>query len=222
MSMSAADRRTQDAGEQGGEVHSVCDILDKLRELADSNDKVAIGDIVEAVGKRSFGPFLLLPALIDISPVGAVPGLPTLLGLMIAIIAFQLLIGRDHMWLPGFIANRSRESEDVKKAADKLSGLAERLDRWFHGRMVRLTSKPFQRVAAALILVLTLTVPPLELLPMATTVPMAAIAAFGLALLVHDGLLMLVAGGMSIAALGLGAGLLGSTGLLGAGAGGGG
>ncbi len=204
-----------------GEIHSASDILKELRRLADSQDKVRIGDVAEAVGKRGFGPFLILPALIDISPIGVIPGLPTFLALMIAITAFQLLIGRDHLWLPGFIANRSRKSEDVKKAADKLDGIANWLDRWFHGRMRRFTSKPFQRVAAAIIILLTLTVPPLELLPLATTAPMAAIAAFGLALLVHDGLLMLIAMGLSAAALALGLGLLGSTGLTGGEGGGG-
>jgi hypothetical protein len=209
----------KDATQEGAgpEPHSVGDILDKLRELAGKGDKVHLGDIVEAMGKRSFAPFLMIPALIDISPVGSIPGLPTFLALVIAITAVQLLIGRDHLWLPGFIARRSRKSEDVKKAADKLDGLARRLDRWFHGRMRRFTTKPFQRIAAALILVLTLTVPPLELLPLATTAPMAAIAAFGLALLVHDGLLMLIAGAMSIGAVALGLGLMSSTGVLGGG-----
>jgi hypothetical protein len=217
MSKSDDDLQDREAGGEAGEVHSVCDVLDKLRELADSHDKVKIGDMLEAVGKRSFGPFLLLPALIDISPIGSIPGLPTLLGVMIAIIAFQLLIGRDHLWLPGFIANRARKSEDVRKAADKLKPLANRLDRWFHGRLPRLTSKPLQRIGAAIIMVLVLTVPPLELLPLATTLPMAAIGAFGLALLVHDGLLMLIAGAMSIAAVSIGAGLLSSAGVLGGG-----
>lgn len=197
------------------EVHSVCDILNRLRELADREDKVRIGDVVEAIGKRSFGPFLMIPALIDISPIGSIPGLPTLLAVMIAITAFQLLIGRDHLWLPGFIANRSRKSEDVRKAADKLNRLASFLDRHFHGRMPYFTSRFFQRVAAGLIILLTLCVPPLELLPLATTAPMAAIAAFGLALLVHDGLLMLIAMGLSVAAVALGVGLISSTGVLG-------
>jgi len=220
VSGTGSDRPGADDGGQEGEVHSVCDILDKLRELADRHDKVKIGDMLEAIGKRSFGPFLLIPALIDISPIGSIPGLPTLLGLMIAIIAVQMLLGRDHLWLPGFIANRSRKSEEVRKAADKLNPLAKRLDRWFHGRLPRLTGKPFQRIAAVIIILLTLTVPPLELLPLATTLPMAAIAAFGLALLVHDGLLMLIAGAMSIAAIGIGAGLISSTGVLGGGGGG--
>ena len=218
MNDGTTDRR-ENADEN--EVHSTCDILDKLRELADRQDKVKIGDVVEAIGKRSFAPFLMVPALIDISPIGAIPGLPTFLALMIAITAMQMLIGRDHLWLPGFIANRSRKSEDVRKAADKLNGIASFLDRHFHGRMPRFTTKFFQRVAAGIIILLTLCVPPLELLPLATTAPMAAIAAFGLALLVHDGLLMLVAMGLSAAAVALGVGLIGTTGVLSGGEGGG-
>lgn len=66
------------------------------------------------------------------------------------------------------------------------------------------------RVAAAAILVLTLAIPPLELLPLATTAPMAAIAAFGMALLVKDGLLMIVAFVAAGAALAVAAGLLSS------------
>jgi hypothetical protein len=210
-------RRDNGGDARGGEPHSVGDILDKLRELAGKGDKVRLGDVVEAVGKRSFGPFLLIPAMIDISPIGSIPGLPTVLAVVIAITAVQLLLGRDHLWLPGFLANRSRKSEDVKKAADKLDGLARRLDGWFHNRLPRLTTKPFQRMAAVIVLLLTLTVPPLELLPLATTAPMAAIAAFGLALLVHDGLLMLIAGVLSLGAIALGLGLVSSTGVLGGG-----
>lgn len=63
-------------------------------------------------------------------------------------------------------------------------------------------------MAAGLCILLALTVPPLELLPFATTAPMAAIAAFGLALLVRDGLLMVIATLLAGAAVVLGAGLL--------------
>lgn len=214
-----ADREREDI-----DIRSACDIIKELRILAERRDKVTIGEAVQATGKRSFGPFLLLPALIEMSPIGGIPGVPTFLALLIAITAFQLLIGRDHLWLPGFIANRSRKSGDVNKAADALEGVAAWLDRWFHGRLPFFTRKPFQRVAAGIVILLCLTVPPLELLPFASTAPMAAIATFGLALLVHDGLLMLIATGLSLAAIAVGAGLIGTTVLGGGGeqAGGGG
>lgn len=197
---------------QNGDIHSASDILDRLRDVANDEEQVPIGDVVQAMGARSFGPFIMLPALIEISPLGAVPGIPTFLALVIAITAAQLLFGRDHLWLPGFVRNRSAKGEKVLKAVDRLRPIAEWMDRWFHGRMKRFASGPFPRIAAACVIALAMTVPPLEFIPFASTAPMAAIAAFGLALIVRDGLLMLIAGVLTVAALGTGIALAGGGG----------
>ncbi len=189
---------------------SVGDILDRLEELAKDGNDVSIGRVVQTLGNRGHGPFLMIPALIDISPVGGIPGLPTVLAVIIALTAAQMLFGRKHLWLPGFLANRSLSSEKTCETTAKLRGLARFLDRWFHGRLPKLTEGSFVRVAAGLCILLTLTVPPLELLPFATTAPMAAIAAFGLALLVRDGLLMVIATILAVVAVGVGIGLMGS------------
>lgn len=184
-------------------------ILDRLNELAGRGGQVSLGEVTEALGNRSHGPFLLVPALIEISPVGGIPGVPTVLALIIVLLAVQLLIGREHMWLPGFLARRSVSSDKTRKAAAKLRPVARVMDRWFHGRLPKLTQGPFVRVAAGLCILLALTVPPLELLPFASSAPMLAIAAFGLALLVRDGLLMIVATVLAGAAVAIGLGMLG-------------
>jgi hypothetical protein len=188
------------------EPHSVGDVLDKLRELAEQGE-VQVGHMAEAFGGRSHGPFLLVPALIEMSPIGGIPGLPTVLAALIALFAAQMVIGREHLWLPGFIARRTLSADKVKRAADKLRGVARFLDRHFHGRLPAFTSGPAQRAAGAAVILLCLTVPPLELLPFASTAPMAAIAAFGLAIMVRDGLLMLAAFALSLAAVAIGLGL---------------
>ncbi|WP_238559332.1 exopolysaccharide biosynthesis protein [Sphingobium sp. HDIP04] len=188
--------------------HRLGDMLDRLRKLASKADTVSLGDVVEALGNRSYGPFLILLPLIDISPVGAVPGLPTLLAVLIILVAGQLLLGRKHLWLPGFVQRRSISAGRVAKAIEKIRPFAKRMDRWFHGRMPMLTSGPFVRVAAGAIILMALTVPPLELLPLATTAPMGAIAAFGLALLVRDGLLMVAAILLAVAAVAVGLSLI--------------
>lgn len=190
--------------------HSVGDILDRLDDLAAKQEELTLGRTVEAFGHRSYAPFLIILPLLEISPLGAIPGLPTMLALVIALIAVQMLFGRKHLWLPGFLANRSVTSAKAKKAIKKVRPIAERMDKWFHGRLPALTKGPMVRVAAAAIIVMTLAVPPLELLPMATTAPMAAIAAFGMALLVKDGLLMVIAFTAAAGALAIGAGLLSS------------
>ncbi|QZH74277.1 MAG: exopolysaccharide biosynthesis protein [Erythrobacter sp.] len=179
--------------------HSVCDILNTLRSLADRQDRVSIGNVLDAIGHRSYGPALMLPALVEISPLGGIPGLPTFLALIVAITAAQLLWGKDHLWLPQFVQRRSVSGRKLHKAADKLDGLARHLDKWFHGRMPRFVKQPWPRIAAGIVLLLCLTVPPLEFVPFASSAPMAAILAIGLALLVRDGLLLLLAVGLGLA-----------------------
>lgn len=192
--------------------HSMDDILDALCELGEEQDKVAIGDVVSRFGNRSYGPFLIVPALIELSPIGGIPGLPTFLALIIAIVAVQMLIGRHHLWLPGFVARRSVAGEKLAKAVSKLRGIGRWMDRWFHGRLPRFARGPFVKVAAVAVIALCLTVPPLELVPFASSAPMATIAVIGLALLVGDGLLMIIAGVLAIAAAGFGIGMIGSGG----------
>ena len=188
--------------------HSVSDILDAINDLADKSGKVAVGDVVEALGSRGFGPFLVVIPLIDISPIGSIPGLPTALAIVIVLIAGQMVLGREHLWLPAFVERRAISSGKVKEATKKVRGLARFLDRWFHGRLSALTRGQFVRTAAVGCIVMAMCVPPLELLPVATTAPMLAIAAFGLALTVRDGVLMIAASALAIAAVAIGTGLL--------------
>ncbi len=52
-------------------------------------------EIVEAVGERSFGSILLLAGIITLTPlIGDIPGVPSIMGLIVFLIAIQLLIGR--------------------------------------------------------------------------------------------------------------------------------
>ncbi|QQN75338.1 exopolysaccharide biosynthesis protein [Croceicoccus sp. YJ47] len=213
--MTTRNTGEETGGDSGDEIHSVGEILDMLRSLADRQDKVSIGNVLDTIGDRSYGPAMMLPAMIEISPVGGIPGVPTLLATIVALAAAQLLIGKEHLWLPQLVQKRAISAGKLHKAADKLDGLANWLDRWFHGRMPRFVTGIWPRIAAAIVILLCLTVPPLEFVPFASTAPMAAIIAFGLALLVRDGLLMLIALGVGVVSIGAGLGLAGNSGLLG-------
>lgn len=186
------------------EPHSVEEAVEALEELADKQDEIGIGDVLDEFGRRSFGPFLMIFALLEITPLGGIPGVPTFLAVMCALVAIQMLTASDHVWLPSIIERRSVGASKLRKSAEKLEGLAEKLDHWFHGRLRKFTGPPMQKFAAVMILALCLTVPPLEFLPFASSGPMLAIAAFGLALTVRDGLLMLIASALSVAAIGFG------------------
>ena len=186
----------------GKEPEGVEDVIGELDELAAGNDEVCIGDVLDDFGARSFGPVIMIFALIEITPIGAIPGLPTALASIIALIALQLLFGKDHIWMPQFLQKRSVESKKLHKAVGKLRGVAHWLDGHSRDRLSALTQGVWLKVAALAIIILCVTVPPLEVLPFASSGPMLAIAAIGLALIVRDGLVMLFALALAMAALG--------------------
>ncbi len=93
----------------------------------------------------------------------------------------------------------------VEKSVCYLKPLALRIDKRLHERLTPLAGRNAQRTASVVILILLLSVPPLELVPFATSGPMIVIAVFGLGILFRDGLLMLL--GFVGAVLALGAAL---------------
>jgi hypothetical protein len=188
MTTQARSAKTQEGNQNTG---SMSGILKQLEKASNGQDNVSIGDVVEAFGHRSHAPFLIVPALIELTPIGGIPGVPTFLTLIIFIFAIQMAIGRPHLWLPDFLEKRSVSSERLEKSVDKLKPWGEKLDRWLHGGPDFFTGKFAIRIAAAICVLLTLTVPPLEVIPFASSAPMLTIAVFGFAMLFHNGYLMI-------------------------------
>jgi len=172
---------------------SIASILNDVDQGADEYGKVSIGHIVESIGHRAFGPLVAVPAMLVVSPLGAIPTLPSILALVVAIFAVQMTFGRDYLWLPKTLANRSVDGSRVRRAVERIRPTTRKLDRWFDQRLTTLCGAVGTRVASACCLLLCLTVPPLELVPFAAALPMAAIAMFGIAIALRDGLLMLLA-----------------------------
>ena len=191
-----------DGGGTGGHVNTPFDdILDDL-DRHGGDGEVSVGTIQREIGEKALGAFLFLPAILEISPLGGVPGVPSFLAAIIAIVAVQVLIGRHRLWLPGFVERAHVSGSKLCTAVRYLRGPARFIDRFFHDRLRALTTAPFDRIVALVCLALTLTVPPLELIPFATTIPMATIALLGLALLFDDGLLVIA--GLTLALGGMG------------------
>jgi hypothetical protein len=165
--------------------------------------RFAVGDVIEAFGERAFGPFLIVLPMIEMTPVGSIPGVPSFLALMIGLVAVQLAFGRDCLWLPGFVERRSVKAKRVTDGAPKLRKVTNWIDRHTGERWHHLVGSAGTRAGAVCIVVLCLCVPPLEIVPFASTAPMAAILAFGVALLARDGRLMALAFALSALAIGV-------------------
>ncbi|MBO6718129.1 MAG: exopolysaccharide biosynthesis protein [Rhizobiaceae bacterium] len=179
--------------------HTLEALLDEIgsTERSDSTT-VSVDDVLDKVGHRSFGPILFVPALIAFTPLGGVPGLPSALAVVVILVAGQMAVGTDSIWLPRMVRSRSIDSSRLASAVSYLRPVARVIDRLLKPRLLWLTGQPFVRLAAGFCILVALTIPPLEIVPFAGTVSWGAIAAFALALVFRDGLLALIAFGFAV------------------------
>lgn len=194
---------------------ALTEIVEELKTCSRESDNgtVSVGAIIDALDHRGYGPALAILPLIELSPLGGIPGFPTLLALTLALITVRLLMGYEHLWAPEWLRRRTLNSDRVMKSMQWLKPVSLRIDAKLHERLSRFAGPTGRRAACIVILLLLLTVPPLELIPFATSGPMIVIAIFGLGLLFRDGLLMLIGFvGAAIAIAGGLWGLLGSGG----------
>ncbi|SFU98276.1 exopolysaccharide biosynthesis protein [Halomonas korlensis] len=168
-------------------------LLDRIGELTRDNDQVSIGMVVESVGSRSFGPLLMLIGITLFSPLSGVPGMSVFMASFVLLIAIQMLIGRKQFWLPHYILNRSVERGKLQKALDWLGKPARGIDRALKPRLTFLVHSGGSYGIAALCVVVGLCMPFMELVPFSASAAGLALLLLGLALVVHDGLLVLLA-----------------------------
>jgi hypothetical protein len=171
---------------------NLVELLESLirAERASSGAKVSVGELLDAVGQRSFGPLLLVPGLLVASPLSGIPGVPTMAAIFVLVIATQLLLGRECFWLPTWILKREISQSKVDKALRFLQRPARVVDKCSSERLVILTRGPAVYLIGAVCMLLAIAMPPLELIPFASSVIGAVLSSFGLALIARDGLLV--------------------------------
>lgn len=173
--------------------HDLEDLLGQIEALADRDDRVRLRDLHDLIGVRAFGPLLLVMALVALTPIGAVPALPTALAIAVTLIAGQVVLGRNRLWLPDFVERRHVSSKKLKASVRALSRPARGLDAVVRPRLERLTEPPFDRVVALVCVAIALMIPPLEFVPFGVAPPALALALMGLALTARDGLVVILA-----------------------------
>lgn len=169
-------------------------LFHRLRTSTDGQQDVTVSDIFRAVGERSFGPVVLVAGLLVVAPlVGDIPGVPTLLGLLVLLTLGQLLFQRRSIWLPGAIANRRVKRAQLVKGLDWLDKPAAWLDRYTRPRLVWLTRGPGQYLMALECMSVAGAMPAMEVVPFSANGGGLSLMAFGLAIIARDGLLALIA-----------------------------
>lgn len=182
----------KDAQEKNQPLVSLQAVMARL-QTAGEGDTISVGDMLQAIGPRSFGPVMLAPALIILSPVSGIPTVPTFGAIIITLIALQLMIGRHHVWLPQWLLRRKLKRQTLERAVRFLAPVARVVDRVTRPRLELFTRAPFRQLIALLCILVAATMPVLEPVPFMATSAAAIIALYALALVARDGLLALAA-----------------------------
>lgn len=169
-------------------------LLDRIGEAPDDEGQVSLDAILDVVGRRSFGPLLLIAGLITLAPIiGDIPGVPTIMGVLVLLVAGQVLFRHEHFWLPGWVLRRSVSREKLSKALGWLRRPARFVDRLLRPRLTVLTRPMGAYVIAFICLQLAVIMPFMEIVPFSANAAGVVLTAFGLALIADDGVFALIA-----------------------------
>ena len=169
-------------------------LLQLLANVREEGESIRLGTVLDLVGRRSFGPMLLLAGLITVAPlIGDIPGVPTLIGIFVFLIALQLMLGREHFWLPAFLLDRRIRQRTLHKAVVWMMPTARFIDRFLRPRLTFLVNGGARYGVAILAMLVSLLMPLMEFIPFSANAAGVTLAVFGLALIARDGLLALIA-----------------------------
>lgn len=177
-------------------VRNLSTLLDSLLEEACSepgNDQIAVRDLLDAVGRRTYGPILLLLGFIAISPLTIIPGATWLVALVILVVAVQIIFGRKYPWIPRKALDFEFQRDHLERGVEVAAPWAKRIDWFIKPRLGFLTQPPFAQLVALICIAAALVSFPLGFIPFGPVLPGLAVMLFGLGLTSRDGLVILAA-----------------------------
>lgn len=159
-------------------------LSDIVRSIDTSAD-TTIGQLVDSLGERAFGALMFIFAVPNIIPTP--PGTSAILGLPLVILTWQVMVGRQSLWLPQVVRQRRVSREMLATFVSKVTPIMARLERVLRPRAgLLVTSDLAERVIGliAFPLALILFLP----IPFGNILPAASIAALALGLAERDGI----------------------------------
>lgn len=181
---------------RGSRYRSTSSILHELTGF--HGDNISVRDLSAQLGDRGFGLMLLLFALPNTIPL-PIPGVSTLTSLPLIFFAAQLCLGKERIWLPGWVANRQIPMSKLRPLIQKSLPWLVRLEKMVKPRLDKITTRNFERFAGGLILLLALLIAlpiPLGNLPLGI-----AMAVLALAITERDGIFMITGWLLTVFAL---------------------
>ena len=173
------------------------ELLGKMQPRA-RQDKFEFAEFWDVMEKRGFGPMLALPSFIACTPIGAIPGIPSLAGGTILLIALQILLGRRHPWLPQKVMQLNCDADQLRFIVDKVKPYAVRADRFLVPRCFFMRQPVFRSFIALCCAGCGLVMIPLELIPFMGLIPAFAVLIMAIGMATDDGAVALFGDSLSL------------------------
>jgi hypothetical protein len=155
-------------------------------------ESVTVREVVEELGHKSFASLMLIFSLISTSPASAIPGITAIVAVIVFVLAVQMMLGRECVWLPQFVNRRRISRAKLCKGIGWLRRPVAFVERFLRARLTFLLHRPWLLLPLGLILLLTLFMPFMEVVPTSGSIASAVIAFFAAGLLTRDGALVVV------------------------------
>lgn len=172
-----------------------------LRELAAGDgERVTFREILTGLRHRAFGFTLLIFALPCCLPMP--PGIPTVCGIAIVIIALNLIGARQRLWLPRAIADKSVARADLERMVARVAPHLAKLEKICKPRLAIVT-EPVGKILIGIVIfalgaIMILPIPLLGNMP-----PGFAASVIAIGMTERDGLIVLLGALVSVAAIAL-------------------
>lgn len=170
-----------------------------LARLADQpSERLTVADILAVLRDRAFALLVVLLGLPNCLPMP--PPIPLVCGLLLGLVAAQLVAGRATPWLPQALLRHSIRRADVARAVERALPVLRRLERWSQPRMRIFESAWAVRLVGLLLLALALGL--LVAAPFIGQIPIGlAVCLVGLGFVERDGVLVLA--GLAVGVFGV-------------------
>lgn len=173
------------------------ELLGKMQPRA-RQDTFEFAEFWDVMKKRGFGPMLALPSFIACTPIGAIPGIPSLAGGTILLIALQILLGRRHPWLPQKVMQLNCDADQLRYIVEKVKPYAVRVDRFLVPRCFFMRQPVFRSFIALCCAGCGLVMIPLELIPFMGLIPAFAVLIMAIGMATDDGAVALFGDSLSL------------------------
>ncbi len=161
-------------------------------------DRLTVGDVVAVLKDRAFALLVVLLGLPNCLPMP--PPIPLLCGLLLLLVAVQIVAGMSTPWLPRALLSRSIARADVERAVNRAVPLLRRLERWSRPRLSIFETALGMRGVGLILLTLSMAL--IVAAPVVGQIPLGlAVCLVGLGLVERDGVVVLA--GLAIGTVGV-------------------